>query len=172
MSVNIVDDFFFFLTFLFHLVLLHWTRGGVYTLLCYIFLSTLGVPLQNDNMKAHIYFYQFIKFWNYTLIAYCSSALGSRRSVSTKMLHFLEHRPLQKNNMKTFNYYIWYIHFLYLCICYACSSVLDTRMSVGFIMLHFLNTFPLFYAFYAYPFPPHLCFLRIPLSPLPTHSAT
>jgi hypothetical protein len=28
-----------------------------------------------------------------------------------------------------------------------------------------LNTFPLFYAFYAYPFPPHLRFLRISLSP-------
>jgi hypothetical protein len=63
LSVNIVDDFFFFLTFLFHFVLLHWTRGGVYPLLSYIFLSTtLGVPLQNDNMKAHIYFYQFIQF--------------------------------------------------------------------------------------------------------------
>ena len=33
------NDFFFFLTFLFHLVLLHWTRG-VYALLCYISLST------------------------------------------------------------------------------------------------------------------------------------
>ena len=54
----------------------------------------LGVPLQNDNMKAHIYFYQFIQFWNYTIITYCSSALDTRRSVSTKMLHFLEHRPL------------------------------------------------------------------------------
>ena len=32
------------------------------------------------------------------------------------------------------------------------------------------NTFPLFYAFYAYPFPPHLRFLRIPLSSSPTHS--
>jgi hypothetical protein len=38
----------------------------------------LGAPLQNDNMKAHIYFYQFIQFWNYTLITYCSSALDTR----------------------------------------------------------------------------------------------
>jgi len=65
------------------------------------------------------------------------------RSVSTKMLHFLEHRPLQKNNMQTFNYYIWYIHSLYLCICYTCSSALDTRRSVGFRMLHFLKHRPL-----------------------------
>jgi hypothetical protein len=56
--------------------------------------TLLLVPLQNDNMKAHIYFYQFIQFWNYTIITYCSSALDTRRSVSTKMLHFLKHRPL------------------------------------------------------------------------------
>ena len=78
-------------------------------------------------------------------IASCSSALDTRRSVSTKMLHFLEHRPwcpLQKNNMQTFNYYIWYIHSLYLCICYPCSSALDTR-NVGFRILHFLKHRPL-----------------------------
>jgi hypothetical protein len=32
------------------------------------------------------------------------------------------------------------------------------------------NTFPLFYVFDAYPFPPHLRFLRIPLYPSLTHS--
>jgi hypothetical protein len=38
----------------------------------------LGVPLQNDNMKAHIYFYQIIQFWNYTIITYCSYIFLSR----------------------------------------------------------------------------------------------
>jgi hypothetical protein len=102
LSVNIVDDYFFFLTFLLHLVLLHWTRGGVYALLCYIFLSTtLWCLFAEWQHAAHIYFDQFIQFWNYTLITYCSSALDTRKSVSTKMLHFLEHRPLVSLAEKT-----------------------------------------------------------------------
>jgi ABC-type sugar transport system ATPase subunit len=72
----------------------------------------LGVPLQNDNMKAHIYCYQFIQFWNYTIITYCSSALDTRRSVST--IVFLQSSLYHKLRVK-FN------------ILLGCTSAGDTK---------------------------------------------
>ena len=93
LSVNIVMIFFSFWHFYF---ILFFCTGHEECMLYYAtfpWVPPLGVPLQNDNMKAHIYFYQIIQFWNYTIITYCSSALDTIRSVSTKILHFLEHRP-------------------------------------------------------------------------------